>query len=263
MVSRQMYRAVIFNPVPGPPMGRNTRLTFRYWLDGTDTIRVQIYSLSNGYHRHLVASGLAQRSWARATVDMTQARRADGTGGPLAENERIDDIQLYADADAEIVIDDIVLYDAAVDGESRPFPERILFCGVFDTGRQGHEWPGDFEIVTDAGSFGKAARSVTNAATGSPWIRVRLRGLRSTGDVTRVAFRYRLSGADELRVVVANSSTGMRRESGSGELRTAEWAEATVELAMADLASIDEVHFLAAPGAELLIDDLLIYVPAR
>jgi len=24
-----MYKAVIFNPVPGPPMGKNTRLTFR------------------------------------------------------------------------------------------------------------------------------------------------------------------------------------------------------------------------------------------
>ena len=36
------YNAVIFNPVPGPPMGKNTRLSFRYWLKGTGTLRVQI-----------------------------------------------------------------------------------------------------------------------------------------------------------------------------------------------------------------------------
>src|SRR6185295_1053712 len=52
------FKAVIFNPVPGPPMGPNTRLKFRYWLKGTDTLRVQIYSLTNGYHRHLTLSGL-------------------------------------------------------------------------------------------------------------------------------------------------------------------------------------------------------------
>jgi hypothetical protein len=47
------YRAVIFNPVPGPPMGKDTRLSFRFKLHGTDTIRVQLYSLSNNYHRYL------------------------------------------------------------------------------------------------------------------------------------------------------------------------------------------------------------------
>jgi hypothetical protein len=47
------YKAVIFNPVPGPPMGRNTRLGFAYRLDRADTLRIQIYSLSKGYHRQL------------------------------------------------------------------------------------------------------------------------------------------------------------------------------------------------------------------
>jgi inosine-uridine nucleoside N-ribohydrolase len=39
---RAMYTAVIFNPVPGPPIGKNTRLAFRYCLKGSDTLRVQI-----------------------------------------------------------------------------------------------------------------------------------------------------------------------------------------------------------------------------
>jgi hypothetical protein len=130
------YRAVIFNPVPGPPMGENTRLSFRYWLKGTDRLRVQIYSLSNGYHRQLVREGLPQGTWQAATVDMTAARRPDGSGGALAADERIDDIQFYVDPAAELLIDDIVLYDAAATTETAPFPRRLLFTGWFDTGRQ-------------------------------------------------------------------------------------------------------------------------------
>src|SRR5207248_1588015 len=90
-----VYRAVIFNPVPGPPMGSNTRLRFKYKLTGTDTIRVQLYSLTNGYHRYLSVSGLEQGKWLDGCVDMTQMRRPDGSGGPLAKDERIDDIQFY------------------------------------------------------------------------------------------------------------------------------------------------------------------------
>ncbi len=144
---RAMYRSVIFNPVPGPPMGASTRLGFRYWLRGTDRLRVQLYSLTNGYHRNLTLTGLTQASWQDATVDMTQMRRPDGSGGPLAEDERIDDIQFYTDPQAELIIDDILLYDAAADDEQRPFPQRVVFTGWFDTGKQGVEWPGQFEIV--------------------------------------------------------------------------------------------------------------------
>ncbi len=57
-----MYRAVIFNPVPGPPMGKNTRLGFRYKLHGTDRLRIQLYSLTNGYHRYLSLKGPADGS---------------------------------------------------------------------------------------------------------------------------------------------------------------------------------------------------------
>ncbi|MFT7641129.1 MAG: inosine-uridine nucleoside N-ribohydrolase, partial [Pirellulaceae bacterium] len=194
MMSREMHSAVVFNPVPGPPMGKNTRLSFRYWVKGTDAIRVQIYSLTNGYHRQLVVKDLPQGKWQHATVDMTEARRPDGTGGPLGENERIDDIQFYVDPDAEVVIDDIVLFDAAIPGENRPFPKRIMFAGLFDTGSQGKEWPGDFEIVDDAGNFWKAAKSIDNKDSGAAWIRLGLRGQRTLAGETHVSFRYRLKG---------------------------------------------------------------------
>lgn len=259
MASREMYTAVIFNPVPGPPMGKNTRLKFRYWLKGTDTLRVQIYSLTNGYHRHLVVKNLPRERWQSATVDMTEARRADGTGGPLGENERIDDIQFYADPDAELVIDDIVLYDAADEGEQRPFPKRVMFTGIFDTGKQGEHWPGDFAILSDAGNFWRAAQSVENPESGRPWIRMHLRGQRTLGQTTRLSFRYRLTGADNMRVRLRNSETGQSNTAGIKELKIGEWAQSTIEFATADMESVDEVYFLLNQGGELLLDDVLLY----
>ena len=95
--TKTMYTAVIFNPVPGPPMGKHPRLSFRYWLKGTDTLRVQIYSLTKSYHRYLSLTGLPQEKWQTGTVDMTAVRRPDGSGGPLSEDERIDDVQFYVD----------------------------------------------------------------------------------------------------------------------------------------------------------------------
>src|SRR5262249_13535262 len=145
--AKAMWTAVVFNPVPGPPMGKNARLNFNVWLDGTGELRVQIYSLTNGYHRHLVLKDLPQKKWQNLTVDMTQARRPDGTGGPLSEGERIDDIQFYVEPTAELIIDDVFLYDAAVEGEKRPFPKKVHFTGWFDSGKQGREWPGTFDIA--------------------------------------------------------------------------------------------------------------------
>ena len=110
-------------------------------------MRVQLYSLSNGYHRHLTLAGLPQDKWELATVDMTQLRRPDGSGGPLSEDERIDDIQLYIDSRGELLIDDVVLYAAATAAASNaspgrePFPARILFTGWFDTGKQAQSGP--------------------------------------------------------------------------------------------------------------------------
>ena len=52
-------------------MGKNPRLSFRYWLKGTDTLRMQIYSLTKGYHRYLTLTGLPQEKWQSGTVDMT------------------------------------------------------------------------------------------------------------------------------------------------------------------------------------------------
>jgi hypothetical protein len=271
---RTMYTAVIFNPVPGPPMGKKPMLSFRYRLEGTDTLRVQIYSLTKGYHRYLSLKKLPQGRWASAAVDMRAARRPDGSGGPLSEGERIDDVQFYADPRAELLIDDIVLYDAARPGEKRPFPKGVLFTGWFDTGRQGQEWPGDFTLV-DNGYFWKAARSVPNKKLGVPWVRLHLRGKRPLGDATRLTFRYRLSGATNLRVRLRNRTTNATHEVELKGLKAGRWAQATADFTARSRRTdgrpgkpargdrVDEVQFLAPKGAELLLDDVLLYEPGR
>jgi purine nucleosidase len=258
------YRAVVFNPVPGPPMGKNTRLTFRYKLIGTDHLRVQLYSLSNGYHRYLSVKGVPQNEWRTGTVDMTQMRRPDGTGGPLSENERIDDIQFYVDPRAEVLIDDVVLYDAAAEGEKRPFPERILYTGWFDTGKHGKEWLGDFEVVAhEKPRHWKAARSVPQN-DGKPWIRLDFKGERRVGTATEAAFKYHLAGGDRLRVELRHKKTGKTWSQDLTKLATGGWSEGTarftIPAAAAGKIHADELRFLPPPGATLTIDEVLLYV---
>lgn len=251
------YRAVIFNPVPGPPMGPNTRLSFRYWLKGTDRLRVQIYSLSNGYHRQLVLADAKQGQWQETTVDMTAVRRPDGSGGPLAEDERIDDIQFYVDPAAELVIDDIVLYEAA-EAESAPFPRRFLFTGWFDTGRQGGEWPGDFEVVPHQPPLKwKAAQAVETPDKGARWIRIDLRGPRPLSDRVTLQFRYRLSGADSIEIELG--STLLKQY----KLKQDEWSETEISYAPAASAKpIDQLVFRVSREAQLQVDDVLLFEPA-
>jgi hypothetical protein len=271
--AKARYTAVIFNPVPGPPMGPKTRLSFRYRLKGSDALRVQIYSLSKGYHRCLTLTKLGQGRWQSATVDMTAARKPDGSGGPLSEGERIDDIQFYSDPNAELIIDDIVLFDAARPKEKRPFPKRLIFTAWFDTGRQGKEWPGDFAIVNHQKPLtGKASKSVLNRKTRTPWIRLHLRGERPLGKTTHLTFRYYLTGADRMRVALVNRTVKDSHVLEVKGMKKGKWAEVTLDFTNSKRGDgsrgwpragdrMDEIQFLVPKGAELLIDDVLLYEP--
>ena len=261
------FRGVIFNPVPGPPMGPRTRLSFRYRLENTDTLRVQIYSLSNNCHRSLLLTGLPQGKWQNATVDMRDARRPDGSGGPLSEDERIDDIQFYVAPDANVSIDDIVLYDATERPGKEPFPRRIIFTAWFDTGKQGQEWPGDFKIVLHkAPQTWDAAKSVAHPRTGKPFIRVGMRGERTLSKRTHLQFRYRLTGSGPLRVEVANQKNGWADSRSFVDIITENWAETVVSFGVdtdkdGNCPATDELRFFADNATELLIDDVLLFEP--
>lgn len=252
----KLYTAVIFNPVPGPPMGKSTHLKFRYWLRGSDRLRIQLFSLTNNYHRHLTLNGLSQGSWQTLAADLTEMRRPDGSGGPLEEGERIDDIQIYAPASAELVIDDIVLYDAAAAEEPEPFPSRVVFTAGFDTGRQGKEWPGEFEIVPHERPLaGRAARSIPGPRGEGGRLRVFLRGMRPlSGGAHRLRFRARLSEGDRFEVALGAGSWS------AVETKSGDWAEHRLNIGEG-LREADEIRFRTTGRAELWIDDLLLYEP--
>lgn len=260
-----MYSAVVFNPVPGPPMGPRTRLSFRYKLHGTDQLRVQLYSLSNGYHRYLALRDLPKEKWQQATVDMTQLRRPDGSGGALAEDERIDDIQFYVAPTAHVSIDDIVLYDAAPEDEQEPFPKRIVFTGWFDTGKQGQEWPGDYEIVEHKKPRKwKAAKSIVDKETDQPRLRISFRGERPIGQTTAVRFKYRLEKGDGFTVELANSKSDQVIRQKVPVDKPGEWAEASLKFTPdRQMTAADELRFHPPPGDELLVDDVLVYEPGE
>lgn len=264
---KSLYSAVVFNPVPGPPMGPRTRLSFRYKLTGTDQLRVQLYSLSNGYHRYLALRNLPQNEWREATVDMTDMRRPDGTGGELAEDERIDDIQFYVQPQARVTVDDVVLYDAAAEGEKEPFPRQIVFTGWFDTGKQGKEWPGDYEIVEHAkpGKW-KAAKSIPNPAGDGSWLRVSFRGERPVGEVTAIRFRYRLQGAEAFTLKLRCATDEQVRTAEVRATKQETWEERTIVLATGkprQMNTASELVIELPKNAELLVDDVLVYEPGQ
>jgi hypothetical protein len=242
---------------------------------------VQIYSLTNNYHRRLELTGLSQERWDAKTVDMTTLRRPDGSGGPLSENERIDDIQFYIDPAAELLIDDIVLYDAApadaVTGSNgdptksagaMKFPSRIIFTGWFDTGKQGQEWPGTFEIVPHRPPrTWKAARAVADPETGEARLRVNLRGQRPVGHEANLFLRYSLTKAANLSVKLRDSRSSVEWTSRPVTPSETGWTQATIRLTIAGAPRktlhADELVLSADRGATLLVDDVLLYEPAR
>ncbi len=269
--TKTLYNAVVFNPVPGPPMGKKTHLSFRYFLKGTDTLRVQLYSLSNGYHRCLMLTGLPQGKWTDGNVDMTQMRKPDGTGGPLFENERIDDIQFYADPRAELLIDDIVLYDAADEKETRPFPKRFLFTGWFDSGKQGKEWPGFFEIDQKKGFFWHAAKSVPHPDNKElAWIKIAFRGGRPAGDATHMRFHYKSEGADRIEITFDSEKDRITIGMLVPKEQEGQWTLANLDIDSMIAAGrlvpkgelIHNVSFAIPSTARLWIDDLLLYEPS-
>jgi inosine-uridine nucleoside N-ribohydrolase len=263
-----MFSAVVFNPVPGPPMGKQPRLSFRYRLRGTDTLRVQIYSLTNGYHRHLMLTGLPQDRWESGTVDMTAARKPDGTGGPLSEGERIDDIQFYVDPRAEVLIDDVVLYDAAGPDERSPFPARFVFDGWFDTGAFGKEWPGTYAIVPEKGRFGKAAAAVPDPETGRPHLRISFRGRRPLGATTRIVLHAKTTGTDAFRLQLVDGGTALGPPVEVKGLVPGEWTAKRLDVPLAPAASnaprfADALRIDLPQGAEILLDDVLVFEPGK
>ena len=154
------------------------------------------------------------------------------------------------------------MYDAAPADGKRPFPKRVLFTGWFDTGKQGVEWPGEFQIVDhDKPRTWKAARSVPGP-DGAEVLRVGLRGSRKVGRETVLRFKYHATGTDQVRVELWNRQAVLatKRPVGWRPERANAWAEVALDFPQVRTA-VDEIRFVLPKGIRLTIDDLLLYEP--
>jgi len=160
-----------------------------------------------------------------------------------------------------LLIDDFFLYDDTPMDRSRPFPKRVLYTGLFDTGKQGKEWPGDFEIVAhgEADQW-KYAKSIVK--DGKPELRLYLRGERAVRETVKVKFRYYVTGTEGMTVVLGNGTKKKTHRAELKELKMGEWSIGEVEFdgkQFGDGETVDELRFELPNGAELRIDDVLVY----
>ena len=98
----------------------------------------------------------------------------------------------------------------------------------------------------------------------------RRRGFASTcaasgtlGEQTHLRFRYHVTGADAIQVALVNRKKKERHILDLNEMRKGAWTETTLDFTKQTRAGerVDEIQFLLPKGAELLVDDLLLYEP--
>ena len=102
---------------PPPPVGSRTKLRFRYHLTGASKMTVQMFDLTDQDNRHIHLSGLMEGRWTTIYLDFTRdAKRNDGSATPFAAGHKVDDIFFFVqpagDRNAELLIDEVVLFDA-------------------------------------------------------------------------------------------------------------------------------------------------------
>ena len=100
------------------------------------------------------------------------------------------------------------------------------------------------------------------------WTRLSLRGERQLDGKAELFFRYRAQGAERVEVEPFHSKAGTAVDRRTVGLTNGSWGEATVAF---DLRAggnpprvvpvADEIRFLLPAGAELLVDDVLLYTP--
>ena len=97
---------------PPKAVGARTRLRFRYHLTGASAMQVQIFDLTDMDNRHVRLRDLAQGEWTFVHVDFTRdGKRNYGSDTPFAAGHQVDDIFFFVDPGAELLIDEVVLYD--------------------------------------------------------------------------------------------------------------------------------------------------------
>lgn len=275
------------NPVPGPCMGKANFMYCRYYLKGGTEATFQHFSLSSNDNNHVRVSGLAEGKWSELTLDFSRhARRNDGTPGvPFREGERMDDLKVFVGKpgdgkEYELVLDDVIFFseDPDLPPETEPFPNRVIFLASFDTGITPKEkpkyWPGEFDVVTKdapAGRYWGAARAVPRKDGRGRWIRLQIAPPRPAGAHTKLRFRYHLTGASKMTVQIFDCTDNDNRHVRLEGLKEGAWTFTYVDFArdgrrndgkdtpFAAGHKVDDIFFFVDEGADLFIDEVVLY----
>jgi putative heme-binding domain-containing protein len=98
---------------PPKPVGEHTKLRFRYHLKGATALTVQVFDLTDMDNRHVRLEGLKQGEWAFAYADFTKdGKRNDGSESPFAAGHKVDDLFFFVEAGADLLVDEVCLFDA-------------------------------------------------------------------------------------------------------------------------------------------------------
>lgn len=258
------------NPVPGPRMGKENHLFLRYFLRGTSEATFQHFSLTREDNEHIKVSGLAGNKWAEINLNFTRdARRNDGSSQTFGDGERMDDFKVFAGnpaqaATTDLLLDDIIFYanDPSLPPESEPFPNRVIFLAAFDTGPKEKYWPGDFEIMEQppAGSYWRAAKSVPRKDGKAAMVRLQIDPPRPVGALTKVRFRYHLTGAPVMTVQLFDATVQDNRHVNMGGLKSGEWTTAYVDFTR-DSRRNDGTRDVFQAGNK--VDDIFFFVPVN
>jgi len=283
-------RYVGINPVPGPRMGEINKVYFRYYLEGTTDAQVQHFNLSENDNHHIRVSGLTEGKWSQVTLNFTaHSKRNDGSPGAMKKGDRMDDLKVFLGRfgdgrQYEMVLDDVIFFaeDPAVPPDPEPFPNRVIYLAAFDTGEKDKYWPGSFEIVDrrlPADSYWRVARAVPHKNPPNKWIRLQIKPPKPVGEVTKLRFRYHLTGTSRMTVQIFDLTDMDNRHIRLGELTQGAWRTASLNFTrdakrndgtdtpFATGHVVDDIFFFVNPDGEqdveLLIDEVVLYDGGR
>jgi hypothetical protein len=109
---------------PPRPVGKHTKLRFRYHLTGASAMTVQIFDVTDNDNRHVRLKNLQKGKWATVYIDFTaDGKRNDGGNTPFAAGHKVDDLFFFVEPagkeKVQLLIDEVVLYDAGAAAAKR------------------------------------------------------------------------------------------------------------------------------------------------
>ena len=121
-IPRKDGRGKLISLPMDPPraVGAHTKLRFRYCLTGASAMTVQIFDATVLDNRHINLTGLQQSKWTTVYLDFSrESKRNDGTlDAPFPAGHKVDALFFFVapagEAPVNLLIDEIVLFDAAV-----------------------------------------------------------------------------------------------------------------------------------------------------